>query len=69
MTDKRFFITLEVTAQCDGSLVKDTKENRHTYWSKLMEFINSRKRTLDYNFYIHSDHVLSKKKKKGNEIC
>ena len=69
MTDKRFFITLEVTAQCDGSLVKDTTENRHTYWSRLMEFINSRKRTLDYIFYIHSDHVLSIYDEKGNEIC
>lgn len=69
MTDKRFFITIEVNAQCDGSMVNDTKENRHKYWSKVMEFINSRKRTLDYNFYIHSDHVLSIYDEKGNEIC
>lgn len=69
MTDKKFYITLEVTAQCDESMVNYTKENRHNYWSILMEFINSRKRTLDYNFYIHSDHVLSIYDEKGNEIC
>lgn len=69
MIDKKFYITLEVTAQCDGSLVKDIKENRHKYYSKLMDFINSRNRTLDYSFYIHSDHVLSIYDEKGNEIC
>jgi len=68
MTDRRFYITLEVTAQCSGGKEKDTPENRRMYRDKLMEFINTRKRKMDYSFYIHSDHVLSINDEKGKEL-
>ena len=68
MTDKKFYITIEVSAQMSGETAKDTEENRRKYRHKIMEFVNSMKRKLDYNFYIHSDHVVCIYDEKGREI-
>lgn len=68
MTNKKFFITLEVPVQISGKLEKDTEENRKIYWRKLMDYINSMKKKLDYDFYINSDFVLSINDEKGRAI-
>lgn len=65
MTNKRFYIALEVPVQISGDLEKDTEENRKIYWNKLMDFANTMQRKLDYSFYIHGEHVLTINDEKG----
>lgn len=68
MKNRKFYITIEVPVQISGNLEKDTEENRKIYWRKLMDFINSTKRKLDYDFYINSEHVLVINDEKGRAL-
>lgn len=68
MKNRKFYITIEVPVQISGNLEKDTEENRKIYWRKLMDFINSTKRKLDYDFHINSEHVLVINDEKGRAL-
>lgn len=68
MKNVHFYITLEVTAQLDGDFVKDEPENREKIRGKIVEYIQSAKRKLDYNCYLHSEHIMSIYDEKGKEL-
>ncbi len=68
MKNVHFYITLEVTAQLDGDFVKDKPENREKIRGKIVEYIQSAKRKLDYNCYLHSEHIMSIYDEKGKEL-
>ena len=68
MKNKHFYITIEATAQISGELEKNSEENRRKYWAKIMDYINSAKRKLDYSFYLHNINVMSIYDDKGKEV-
>jgi hypothetical protein len=48
--------------------VKDKPENREKIRGKIVEYIQSAKRKLDYNCYLHSEHIMSIYDEKGKEL-
>ena len=68
MVNKKFYITIEVTAQMHNETAKNTSENRDKYRRSLMQLYNSMKTKLDYGFYIHNENVVCIYDEKGNAI-
>ena len=70
MTDKTFYVTIEVTAQTSGSLQDDNEKNREEYRKRIIDYFYDvkRKNKMDYNFYIHRDNILAINDEKGRTL-
>lgn len=65
MTDKRFYVTIEVTAQMRSDAKPDDLRGR------IMDYIhnvNQKKNHVNSSCYLHRECVLSINDEKGNEI-
>lgn len=69
MTDKRFYVTIEVTAQLSAGLSKDTKENRDEIGRRIRQyFYNPKARKLDYDCHINGENMISINDEKGQTL-
>ena len=69
MTDKRFYVTIEVTAQLSGELEKNTEANRQEIQNRLRRWLyDPKRRKLDYDCYIHNENIMSINDENGKEL-
>ena len=68
MTDRHYYVTVEVTVQLCGSMEKKTPENLNKIRGKICDRIYNGNRKLDYSCYIHGENIMSVIDEKGNEI-
>jgi len=68
MTDKHYYVTMEVTVQLDCNMAKNTPENKRKIRGKICDEIFNRGGKLDYSCYVHGRNIMSVIDEKGNEI-
>ena len=68
MTDKHYYVTIELTVQLSGDMEKKTPENIRKIRGKICDRIFNGNRKLDYSCHIHGEHIMSVIDEKGNEI-
>lgn len=71
MADKKFYVTIEVTAQMREDVRKMTDSEKRDVYGSIIDYIRgeNRKRNSPYSdCYVHNENVLSVFDEKGNEL-
>ena len=71
MADKRFYVTIEVTAQMRKDVRKMTDSEKRDVYGSIIDYIRgeNRKRNSPYSdCYVHNENILSVFDEKGNEL-
>ena len=68
MTDRHYYVTVEVTVQLSGGMEKNTPENRKKISGNICDRIYNDNRKMNYSCHIYGKNILSIIDEKGNEI-
>lgn len=69
MDSKRFYVTIEVTAQLCQELSKNTKEAREEVGRRLRRyFFDPKHRKLDYDCHIYGEGIMSINDEQGRTL-
>ena len=71
MTDEKFYITIEVTAQMSHTPKKMTADERQQVRGKILDYIhnvNQKKNHVNSRCYLHHERTMSVYDEKGNEL-
>ena len=71
MTDEKFYITIEVTAQMSRTSKKMTADERQQVRDKVLDYIhnvNQKKNHVNSSCYLHRERIMSVYDEKGDEL-
>ena len=71
MTDKRFYVTIEVTAQMCGSMEKLTPDNKREVRGRIIDYIrgeNQKRNHVNASCYLYRENILSINDEKGQTL-
>ena len=71
MTQEKFYITIEVTAQMSHTPKKMTADERQQVRGKILDYIhnvNQKKNHVNSRCFLHRESIMSVYDEKGNEL-
>lgn len=71
MTDMRFYVTIEVTAQMCSSMERLTPENKNEVRGRIIDYIrgeNRKKNHVNAGCYLYGENILSINDEKGQTL-